>query len=209
MTTRLATIISYMLHPLLMSTYLFAILVFLAPHTILSVGFSTTGSVVLVSLIFITTFIIPVLSLFILKMSGSITSVSLDRREERLTPMIYTGVMYGVTTYLFTTKVELGEMISVSLGVSTLLIILTILITSFWKISLHAIGIGGFLGFLLGLNQQYSFMHFELILPVLFFFSALVLSARLSLNAHSPKQVYLGFVLGICVSFVSFIIYFI
>ena len=190
-----------------MSTYLFTVLVFIAPHTILPIGSSSAGSIVLVSLIFITTFIIPVLSLFILKMSGSISSFSLEKREERLTPMVYTGLMYGIITYLFTTKVELGELISVFLGISTLLIILTAFITIVWKISLHAIGIGGFVGFVMGLNQQSHLAKFEFILPMLFLFSALVLSARLKLNAHSPKQVYFGFVLGICVSFVSFIIY--
>ena len=207
MTDRVASIISYVLHPLLMSTYLFAILVFITPLNVLPIGFSIAGSIVLVSLIFITTFVIPVLSLFILKMSGSISSISLDRREERLTPMIYTGVMYGVTTYLFTTKVELGAMIPIFLGISTLLIILTALITIFWKISLHAIGFGGFVGFLLGLNQYSHLTHFEYVLSTLFLAAALVLSARLKLNAHSPPQVYLGFVLGICISFVSFIIY--
>ncbi len=196
-----------MLHPLLMSTYLFAILVFVAPYNILPIGFNITGSVVLVSLIFITTFIIPVLSLFILKMSGSISSISLDKREERMIPMVYTIIMYAVTTYLFSTKIELGEMISVFLGISTLLISITVVITLFWKISLHGMGVGGLVGFMVALNQETVIPYFEFILPLLFFISALVLSARLKLNAHSPNQVYAGFVLGICVSFVSFIIY--
>lgn len=207
MTTKLATIISYALHPLLMSTYLFIILVFIAPHTILPIGFSTTGSVVLVLLIFITTFIIPILSLYILKISGSISSISLDIREERLTPMIYTGVMYGVTTYMFSAKLELGEVITVYLGVSTLLIFLTGAITLFWKISLHGIGVGGFIGFLTGLNQLSSITNFALILPLIFVIAAFVLSARLKLSAHSTSQVYLGFLLGIFISFVSFMIY--
>ncbi len=171
------------------------------------VGFQFMSGIVLVSLIFITTFIIPVLSLYILKMSGSITSISLERREERLTPMIYTAVMYGVTAYMFSSKLELGEMIFVYLGISTVLILLTGIITIFWKISLHGIGVGGFIGYLLGLNQQTQLAHFEIILPILFLIGAVVLSARLRLNAHSPQQVYVGFVLGIFVSFVSLIIY--
>ncbi len=206
MTTRVATVISYVLHPLMMSTYLFLLLVFIAPHTILPIGFSMSGSIVLVLLIFITTFIIPVLSLFVLKMSGSISSLLLDKKEERITPMLYTVIMYGVTTYLFGSKAELGEMIFIFLGISTLLISLTITITLFWKISLHGMGIGGFVGLIMGLNQQSVLNHFELILPLLFLVSALVLSARLRLNAHSPAQVYVGFVVGIIVSFVSFII---
>jgi len=157
------------------------------------IGFSFTSGVVLVSLIFITTFIIPLLSLYILKMSGSISSITLDVKEERLTPMLYTAIMYGVTAYMFSTKLELGEMIAIYLGISTLLIVLTGAITFFWKISLHGMGIGGFIGFLLGLNQQVSLANFELILPLLFIVAALVLSSRLKLNAHSAPQVYIGF----------------
>ncbi len=121
--------------------------------------------------------------------------------------MVYTAVMYAVTTYLFTTKIELGEMIAVFLGISTLLIGFTAIITIFWKISLHGIGIGGLVGFIMGLNQQSFLNYFEYVLPLLFLISAIVLSARLKLNAHSPNQVYVGFVLGIFVSFVSFILY--
>ncbi len=171
------------------------------------IGFSATSGIVLVSLIFVTTFIIPVLSLYILKLSGSISSLSLDDKTERITPMIYTSVMYGVTTYMFANKLELGEMISVYLGISTLLILLAVIITFFWKISLHAIGVGGFIGSLLGLGKQTNLAYFEFILPLLFVIAALVLSTRLKLNAHTPQQVYAGFVLGICISFVSFMIY--
>ncbi len=207
MTARAATIISVMFHPLLMSTYLFILLLFVYPHGIMPVGFSFKGGVVLVSLIFITTFIIPILSLYILKMSGTVSSISLDRKEERLTPMIYTAIIYGVTTYMFYTKLELGELIIVYLGISTLLILLTSIITVFWKISLHGMGIGAFIGFITGLNQLWSIINFALILPLVFIIAALVLSARLKLSAHSTSQVYLGFVLGICISFASFIIY--
>lgn len=196
-----------MLHPLLMSTYLIIALIFIAPYTILPIGFSAMGSIVLVSLIFITTCVIPVLSLYILKMSGSISSFALEKREERITPMLYTAIMYGVISYLFSTKVELGEMIPVFLGASTVLIGITAIITTFWKISLHAVGVGGVIGFMLIVNQQSNLYHFVFILPVLIVISALVLSARLKLNAHTPKQVYAGFLLGIFVSFASLIMY--
>lgn len=207
MTHRIAVIISYVLHPLLMSTYLFATLLLISPYSIMPIGFSATSGIVLISLIGITTFIIPVLSLYVLKLSGSISSITLERREERLTPMIYTSIMYGVTAYMFSTKLELGNMLALYLGISTLLILVTGVITVFWKISLHGMGIGGFIGFLLGLNQHVRLPHFEFLLPLLFLVAALVLSARLKLNTHSPVQVYVGFVLGICISFVSLIIY--
>ena len=207
MTTKLASIISYVFHPLMMSTFLFLILSIASPYTILPVGFTKTGAVVLIILLWVTTFIIPSLSLFILKKTGSISSLSLNNRKERITPMIYTTVMYGVTTYMFSTKVELGVMISVFLGISTLLIALTTLITLFWKISVHGMGIGGLIGLLIASNLMEDIVQFDSILVVLFILAGIVLSARLKLNAHTPTQVYFGFLMGVFVSFVAYTLY--
>ena len=207
MTTKLASIISYMFHPLMMSTFLFILLSIASPYTILPIGFTTTGAVVLIILLWVTTFIIPSLSLFILKKTGSISSLSLSNRKERITPLIYTTVMYGVNTYMFSTKVELGVMISVFLGISTLLIALTTLITLFWKISVHGIGIGGLIGLLIPSNLIDNIFHFDIILVVLFILAGIILSARLKLNAHTPTQVYVGFVMGVFVSFVAYTLY--
>ena len=191
----------------MMSTYLFSIIVWLSPYNVLPVGFSTTGSAVLIALVWITTFLIPALSLFVLKMSGNITSLTLKNREERITPIIYTTVMYGVTTYLFGVKVELGPLISVLLGISTLLIGLTGLITLFWKISIHTLALGGLIGMLMAINQNTSIPNITVMLSALFVLSGVVASARLKLNAHSPVQVYSGFVLGVFVSFASYTLY--
>ncbi|MCB0504357.1 MAG: hypothetical protein KDC58_02545 [Cyclobacteriaceae bacterium] len=207
MNKQLATAFSYVFHPLMMSTYLFSIIVWLSPYNVLPVGFSTTGSAVLIALVWITTFLIPALSLFVLKMSGNITSLTLKNREERITPIIYTTVMYGVTTYLFGVKVELGPLISVLLGISTLLIGLTGLITLFWKISIHTLALGGLIGMLMAINQNTSIPNITVMLSALFVLSGVVASARLKLNAHSPVQVYSGFVLGVFVSFASYTLY--
>ena len=72
--------------------------------------------------------------------------------------------MYGVTTYLFSTKVELGGMISIFLGVCTVLIGISALITLVWKISVHAIGMGGMIGILMAINQVSYVFHFGYIL---------------------------------------------
>lgn len=207
MNKQLATAFSYVFHPLMMSTYLFSIIVWLSPYNVLPVGFSTTGSAVLIALVWITTFLIPALSLFVLKMSGNITSLTLKNREERITPIIYTTVMYGVTTYLFGVKVELGPLISVLLAISTLLIGLTGLITLFWKISIHTLALGGLIGMLMAINQNTSIPNITVMLSALFVLSGVVASARLKLNAHSPIQVYSGFVLGVFVSFASYTLY--
>jgi hypothetical protein len=70
-----------------------------------------------------------------------------------------------------------------------------LIITLEWKISIHMIGIGGFTGavFLL------SYISNEVLLPALviaILITGLVGYSRLSLKAHSLKQIIAGFTLG-------------
>jgi membrane-associated phospholipid phosphatase len=86
--------------------------------------------------------------------------------------------------------------VSVCIGLVTL-------ITLFWKISAHAVGTGGLLGFLFGI--VYSFAAVELLYPTLVCVLAagLLLSARLYLNAHTPAEVGAGFLLGLTICFTA------
>ena len=69
------------------------------------------------------------------------------------------------------------------------------MINLFWKISIHMMGIGGFTGMMLTMASLYktdlTWVYIGIITAGLVGFS------RLQMNAHSIKQVALGFVLGI------------
>ncbi len=80
---------------------------------------------------------------------------------------------------------------------SIVVITLVALIFSFfWKISLHLLGIGGVTGFILSYIFFFK-VNILLVFVIALFISALVAASRLRLNAHTPAQVYTGFLLGI------------
>jgi membrane-associated phospholipid phosphatase len=60
---------------------------------------------------------------------------------------------------------------------------------------------GGVIGILLIVTTTIPESSIYLISLVAFLVSGLVLSARLKLQAHTPLQVYFGFLLGLVVSF--------
>jgi len=93
------------------------------------------------------------------------------------------------------------------LGTITFIIILITVITLFVKISAHSAGVGGLFGFLLvfHLNTPQNGMIWILVLTVLL--SGTVMSARLYLNVHKPKEVYLGVLLGFVISFLSIVFF--
>ncbi len=86
----------------------------------------------------------------------------------------------------------------------TTVVILTNAITFFWKISAHAAGVVGWLGFVLALQQTYpttNTLFWPLILAILL--SGLVSWSRLYLNAHKPKEIFAGAALGFIISFAA------
>ncbi len=80
---------------------------------------------------------------------------------------------------------------------SIVVITLTALVVNFfWKISLHLLAMGGVVGFVL----SYMFFFNVNILPVFYIVlmvAAMVAASRLALNAHTPAQIYAGFIAGV------------
>ena len=73
-------------------------------------------------------------------------------------------------------------------------LILSLYITKFWKISLHMLAIGGLTGVLLTLELLYGQSLNFLLLFI--FISGCLGFSRYSLNAHTLKQIYGGYLLG-------------
>ena len=201
----MAKFISVVLHPLLMPTYLFSIIIFFAPPALHPLAPAAMYKVLLI--IFITTFVIPALSIGTLKISAFISDFNLVERRERLLPFLFITCFYALTAYLFFEKIRLNDLIFVTFAGVTVLLILLSAITFFWKISLHSAGIAGLVGFIWGLKFKYP-IH-DLVYPMVLvtLLTGFVMSSRLKLNAHDPAQVYLGGLIGFLVGFLSFYLF--
>jgi hypothetical protein len=201
----LSLIVSFIFHPLLMPTLVFGIIFYFCPIAF-NVSYEYKGR--LLWMIFTTTFIFPFLSTFVLfyviKKSFSITDMFMEDKKERFYPFLFTGLFYCAVTYLFVTK-NFDGIIVVIMGGISLSVLLAAIITYFWKISAHAVGICGVLGYCLIVSFYYPY---ELMLyPIggVILFTGFLLSARLYLNSHTPSQVFSGALLGLVVSVMSFV----
>ena len=201
MSLRFANVISIILHPLLLATYLFAAFVVIDPIIILPPGYNKIAQWLVVLVVWLTTFAIPALSIVMLKFTGNVKSLRLENRKERLVPFFYISMFYGFTAYYFSRQMVVSD---VSEGVFILtasMIFIGAIITFFWKISVHSLGMGGSTGFLIVLSVYYpdGLMHYLLVFSVVL--SGLVITARLRLDAHTPAQAYAGYLLGLLISF--------
>lgn len=131
--------------------------------------------------------------------------LQMQDRSQRFVPFLFTTFIYGADTFLFTRNLSNLYLSVVILAAVSVCIGLVTLITLFWKISAHAVGVGGLLGFLLGI--VYQFAAVELFYPTLVCLLAagLLLTARLYLNTHTPAQVGAGFLLGLAICFTAVI----
>ena len=178
-----------------MPSMTFLLLYWLMPEMIKPLTFIT------LPFLFITTFIIPLLSISMLKFSGSISSFKLESRQERVMPFAFVSIFYGLTTYLFVFKIQVNEVIALLLIATTVLITVLTIITLWFKVSIHAAGISGVVGFFLVFGLK--FPESEALYPLLFLLisSGIVMSARLQLNAHSPNQILIGMLTGLIICF--------
>lgn len=200
---KLAKIISTLFHPLLMPTYGFAVL-FLTQNYIST--FTTLSlKILILSVTFIFTFLLPAINAFILLKMGRIKSLEMESNEERVVPYTSTALYYFSLYYLFY-NAELPNVFKILVLGASISIVLTLLINFKWKISAHTIGIGGISGGIFGIVLR---LHIDLhvILMCVILVGGLVGYARLKLNAHTPAQVYSGFLLGFIVEFLLMVFY--
>lgn len=195
---KLAFALSVILHPLLMPTFLLGTLLYLAPAV---VGVLNPGAVPgILGILFIITAFVPSLNIGILYLTRNIQSLQMESKKDRFLPLLSTSSLYAIGTYLFATEFASIPLLGLLLGAITLSIIIVMLITFFWKISAHSVGIGGVLGAFIGIGQKFTIN--ELLIPVIIttIFAGCLMSARLYLNAHTAAQVWSGLLLGVLIA---------
>ena len=192
-------ILSFVFHPVLMPTY--AILLLLYFSKVFSQFMPIEQKTHLINLTLIFTLLLPLLGVFLLKKLKIVSSIYMENQKERKWPLLIAISSYYLLFRMFEFLYIHPIIIKLVLG-AMLILFLAVIISNFWKISLHMLGIGGVFGAFLAFQYLFGGKLFLIILLLLC--SGLVAYARINENAHTLKQVYLGFLVGACVEFVIF-----
>jgi len=193
----LAWLVLIAFHPLMMPTLLNGIVFKYCTDL---VPLPRDAKIQILFFIFIATYLVPSLATGLLWVSGTISSISLEKRSERLIPLMVTGLIYTGVSYVFLDYLQIARLLGLFMGAIALTVILTAAITHFWKISSHMVGIGGLLGFIIAVILKTHNMSLQWPLIAIIIFSGAVASSRLLLGAHGFLQIITGFFLGIAVS---------
>lgn len=188
-----AKTISYLFHPLIIPTLSLWFLFNASPY----IDFVITPQLqwALYVVVFIATFIFPVLTSVLLLFLGKIKSLEMESPEERRLPFLLTSLYYTAGYYLLITKIPLPIQVNLLLLGANSAVLITMLINLKWKISAHAIGIGGLIGALLGLSIHLQ-LNMLIQIAIALLLAGFIGYARLRLNAHTSAQVYIGYAVG-------------
>ena len=199
---RFYNLISYVFHPLLFSFIGSFIYLLLTPRNIVK-----KQEYIILAIIFISTYLLPIFLLILLKKLNLIETYLLETIEERKFPILFFIILSFMVGNLLLKNVKIVDLLAYSFfGIALALAITYLLFNTKIKTSLHTLGIGGILGFVIIMSYEYQ-LNFNLIIAVLFILSGLISVARLKLNAHKPKEVYIGFLLGMITQFISYQFY--
>ncbi|MFA0960909.1 PA-phosphatase [Roseivirga sp. BDSF3-8] len=196
---RLAWILSVALHPLIMPTLMFVVVLLFAP--LATIPFTREIMWQLTLAVFITTFIVPIISISSMKLSRYINSFRMADRQERRLPFLVIGAFYIIATWLFASKNTVNPLLNTGMIAMTTVVVIVAIVTFFWKISVHSAAICGAVGFITALQIIYP--HDTLLYPLIIFtlLAGALMSARLYLQSHKPAEVWVGGALGFTVCF--------
>jgi hypothetical protein len=189
-----AHVFSILFHPLLISSYVFAFLIYIHPAAFEGVD-PHTKNLRMLSMILFTVFF-PGISVFLSWKLKLVKGLSLDNRQDRLVGFLVTMFFYFWTSYVFRNLPDIPRVAAHFVLGTFLAVCGAWMCTIFYKISLHAVAMGGLIAFFILFGSQDPFVSgLYLTLPVLI--AGIVCSSRLVLGAHSRFELVTGFFVGI------------
>jgi len=186
-----------------MTTYLFAILSAFLPGVLQPVRPSWW----FIFLIFLMTFLLPALNFLFLRLTRTIKDIQMFNRADRITPFTFVAILYVVVTYMFYHNFQVQNVLKL-MEIITAMVIVSTVVTLFYKVSVHSVAICGLVGILLPLNNASE--EGLLLYPTIgtLIIAGVVMSSRLRLNAHVLREVLYGAGIGFLIGFGGVILLF-
>ena len=179
-----------------MTTYLFVVLAYFFPGILQPINPSPW----FLFLIFLMTFLLPSLNFIFFRVTGTIKDLQMFNRTERILPFAFVTILYCVVTFMFYWKFPVPNVLKLMM-IITAMVVAAAITTLFYKVSVHSMAICGIVGILLPLNNASE--QGLLLYPTVgaLILAGIVMSSRLQLNAHVPKEVGIGAVMGFAIGF--------
>ena len=199
---KLTQLISILLHPMFMPILALHLTLLVLP----SLAFTLSQNLLLIyGILIFSTMVFPLISIFWLMQKGKVSSLEMSNHKERSLPLFKTVIWMSFGYYLLQNLLFYTPILKAELLGAILIILLAAIISKFWKISLHLLGIGGVVGVFIALQIMHGDFLYLLLLFILL--SGLLGVARIKQKAHNYAQVYAGFLVGLSVELITLLVY--
>jgi hypothetical protein len=162
--------------------------------------YESNQKLALLGLIFVTTYLVPTLFLILFKKLKLIHNFKTQNIEERKIPVALMIVVFYVLANTIASETNIIAISLLFYATSAALTFIYLCLAYQLKISLHLLSLGISTGFFILLGFLYNY-SFPLVIMGNIVLAGLVANARLNLNAHTPKEVYLGYFIGFIAPF--------
>lgn len=198
-----ALLFSILFHPLFIPTIGILYLAFIQ-HGFFT-GMSTHNKSKILASVAVNTIFFPLVTVLLLKGLGFIKSVYLRTQKERIIPYVASNIFYFWLFLVLKNNAEIPQIAtSFVLGIF-LASSVALVLNSFFKISMHALGMGALCGLLLVII--FSGFPFGTFLPlmIVILVTGIVCTSRLILTNHTMFDINSGILIAILCQMIAFI----
>jgi hypothetical protein len=145
----------------------------------------------------------PLVSVLLLKGLRFINSVFLKTQRERIIPYVISNIFFFWMYLVFRNQSEISSILTAFAFSVFLSSSVALIANIYFKISMHAIGVGGLLGFMLVVLFTNSSSPVTLPLVISLLITGVVCTSRMIVSDHAQKDIYLGLLCGLFCQFIG------
>lgn len=192
---------SYLFHPLFITSYVIYFLIFI--HPLAFAGLDQRQKVFRFIAVFFTNSFLPAFSVFLASRLGlGVQSIQLRTQKERIIPYAMAMIFYWWSWHVYDNLPETpAASVHFLLG-SFLAVCGAWFCNIYFKVSMHAIAMGGLVMFFLLFSFADGFTS-GLYLPIAILIAGIVCTSRLLLSSHSFFEIYSGLFIGVLTQFIA------
>ncbi len=197
-----AQFFSYIFHPLFIPLIVTWYLAFLQPGYF--IGIAPGSKIYILIRVAYNTIFYPALTVLLLKAVGFIKSIFLKTQRERIIPYVAANIFYFWMYLVFKNQPDVPLILTMFIFGIFLSSSFGLFVNNYFKISMHALGMGSFAGLVLIII--FSGVSYSIFLPamVIFFLTGIVCTSRLIVSDHMPFQIYAGIFFGMISEFIAY-----
>jgi hypothetical protein len=198
----LAHFFSFIFHPLFIPVIAAWFLAYVQPGYFTGIS-PHDKSLILIQVTFNTIFY-PALTVVLLKALGFIKTILLKTQRERIIPYVATNIFYFWMFLVFKNQPEIPRILTSFMFAAFLASSVALIANIYFKISMHALGVGALCGLMLIIIfSGYSFAIF-LMAMLTFIITGIVCTSRLIVSDHRPLDIYAGLFISILCQIIAF-----